>query len=69
MIDTTLSWIEIDTRERFPRYCIYKVFSNGQKLMWTTTVVYKSALRTAKQLVQKHKVPLILNTKKKGGIL
>jgi hypothetical protein len=56
----TLVEVEYKPEHDFKRYEIRRVFSNGNKMLWTRAVTQKSAIRAAEVEARKFKTKILL---------
>lgn len=49
-----------EPEREYRKYAIYRVFTNGNKQLWTLELIEKSAIRTAEFEAKKHKIDVVL---------
>ena len=60
-----IQYIELSVRPEWKHYCIYKVYHDGRKILWTTEPIKRSAIRKAKEIAKKLNTTIVVNQLKK----
>lgn len=61
-MNPTVQQIQIvyEPEREFRKYAIYRLFTNGNRQLWTIELTERTAIRTAEAEARKHKIGVVL---------